>query len=106
MPRFLKRIVLVALVTTFFVALLAGVCMELSYAHHMASNPQPQIGKVIRMTVNHRSVIADQLDIVRAAGRWFIFWGERGQFTIPFLANCNVCSFLGLFLPARTFSMS
>jgi hypothetical protein len=24
-------------------------------------------------------VIADQLDIVRAAGRWFIFWGERGH---------------------------
>jgi hypothetical protein len=23
--------------------------------------------------------IADQLDIVRAAGRWFIFWGERGH---------------------------
>jgi hypothetical protein len=23
--------------------------------------------------------IAEQLDIVRAAGRWFIFWGERGH---------------------------
>ena len=23
--------------------------------------------------------MADQLDIVRAAGRWFIFWGERGH---------------------------
>jgi hypothetical protein len=23
--------------------------------------------------------IADQLEIVRAAGRWFIFWGERGH---------------------------
>ena len=23
--------------------------------------------------------IADQLDIVRAAGRWFVFWGERGH---------------------------
>jgi hypothetical protein len=23
--------------------------------------------------------LADQLDIVRAAGRWFIFWGERGH---------------------------
>ena len=23
--------------------------------------------------------IADQTDIVRAAGRWFIFWGERGH---------------------------
>jgi hypothetical protein len=23
--------------------------------------------------------IADQLDMVRAAGRWFIFWGERGH---------------------------
>lgn len=23
--------------------------------------------------------IADQLDIVRSAGRWFIFWGERGH---------------------------
>ncbi len=23
--------------------------------------------------------IADQLDIVRVAGRWFIFWGERGH---------------------------
>jgi hypothetical protein len=23
--------------------------------------------------------ITDQLDIVRAAGRWFIFWGERGH---------------------------
>jgi hypothetical protein len=23
--------------------------------------------------------IADQLDIVRAAARWFIFWGERGH---------------------------
>jgi hypothetical protein len=23
--------------------------------------------------------IADQLDIARAAGRWFIFWGERGH---------------------------
>ena len=23
--------------------------------------------------------IADQLDIVRAAGRWFIFWGKRGH---------------------------
>jgi hypothetical protein len=57
MPRFLKRIVLVALVTTFFVALLAGVCTELSYAQNTPSNPQPQIGKVVRMTVNHGSVI-------------------------------------------------
>jgi hypothetical protein len=23
--------------------------------------------------------IAEQLDIVRAAGRWFVFWGERGH---------------------------
>ena len=23
--------------------------------------------------------IAEQIDIVRAAGRWFIFWGERGH---------------------------
>ena len=23
--------------------------------------------------------IADQLDIVRSAGRWFVFWGERGH---------------------------
>src|SRR5437879_9124697 len=23
--------------------------------------------------------IAEQLDVVRAAGRWFIFWGERGH---------------------------
>jgi hypothetical protein len=23
--------------------------------------------------------LAEQLDIVRAAGRWFIFWGERGH---------------------------
>ena len=23
--------------------------------------------------------IAEQLEIVRAAGRWFIFWGERGH---------------------------
>jgi hypothetical protein len=23
--------------------------------------------------------IADQIDIVRAAGRWFVFWGERGH---------------------------
>lgn len=23
--------------------------------------------------------IADQLDIARAAGRWFVFWGERGH---------------------------
>jgi hypothetical protein len=23
--------------------------------------------------------IADQFDIVRAAGRWFIFWSERGH---------------------------
>jgi hypothetical protein len=23
--------------------------------------------------------ITEQLDIVRAAGRWFIFWGERGH---------------------------
>jgi hypothetical protein len=23
--------------------------------------------------------IAEQLDIVRAAGRWYIFWGERGH---------------------------
>lgn len=23
--------------------------------------------------------VTEQLDIVRAAGRWFIFWGERGQ---------------------------
>ena len=57
MPRFIKRIVLVALVTTFFVALLAGTCTELCYAHNMPSNPQPQIGKVIRMTVNHGCVI-------------------------------------------------
>jgi hypothetical protein len=25
------------------------------------------------------TAIADQLDIVRAAGRWFVFWGERGH---------------------------
>jgi hypothetical protein len=25
------------------------------------------------------AAIAEQLDIVRAAGRWFIFWGERGH---------------------------
>lgn len=25
------------------------------------------------------AAIADQLDIVRSAGRWFIFWGERGH---------------------------
>jgi hypothetical protein len=25
------------------------------------------------------TAISDQLDIVRAAGRWFIFWGERGH---------------------------
>ena len=25
------------------------------------------------------TAIAEQLDIVRAAGRWFIFWGERGH---------------------------
>jgi hypothetical protein len=23
--------------------------------------------------------IADQLEIVRAAGRWYVFWGERGH---------------------------
>jgi hypothetical protein len=23
--------------------------------------------------------LLDQLDIVRAAGRWFVFWGERGH---------------------------
>ena len=23
--------------------------------------------------------LAEQLDIVRAAGRWFVFWGERGH---------------------------
>jgi hypothetical protein len=23
--------------------------------------------------------LADQLDIARAAGRWYIFWGERGH---------------------------
>ena len=23
--------------------------------------------------------LSEQLDIVRAAGRWFVFWGERGQ---------------------------
>ncbi len=57
MPRFLKRIVLVALVTTFFVALLAGVCTELSYAHNLPSNPQPEIGKVVRKTVNHGCTI-------------------------------------------------
>jgi len=26
-----------------------------------------------------RIPVADQLDIVRSAGRWFIFWGERGH---------------------------
>jgi hypothetical protein len=25
------------------------------------------------------AAITDQIDIVRAAGRWFIFWGERGH---------------------------
>jgi len=24
-------------------------------------------------------LLADQLDIVRAAGRWYVFWGERGH---------------------------
>ena len=23
--------------------------------------------------------LAEQLDIVRAAGRWFVFWGQRGH---------------------------
>jgi hypothetical protein len=34
----------------------------------------------LRMAREHESVaIGEQLDIVRAAGRWFVFWGERGH---------------------------
>jgi hypothetical protein len=30
--------------------------------------------------MEHEAItIADQLDIVRAAGPWFVFWGERGH---------------------------
>ena len=44
--------------------------------------PRPRTSFLSRIGLNKATEpisIAEQLNIVRAAGRWFIFWGERGH---------------------------
>jgi len=42
--------------------------------------PKQRRGLVSRLGLTKGPIaVAEQLDIVRAAGRWFIFWGERGH---------------------------
>jgi hypothetical protein len=41
---------------------------------------RPAIPSLVGLAPTAETVaIAEQLDIVRAAGRWFIFWGQRGH---------------------------
>lgn len=44
-----------------------------------AAPPRSSLSRLGLAKEPERIPIADQLDIVRAAGRWFIFWGERGH---------------------------
>ena len=47
-----------------------------------AAGPQPRTSFLSRIGLTRAIApipIAEQLNIVRAAGRWFIFWGERGH---------------------------
>jgi hypothetical protein len=44
--------------------------------------PQPRGGFLSRIGLGKKKTpigMAEQLDIVRSAGRWFVFWGERGH---------------------------
>jgi hypothetical protein len=42
--------------------------------------PQRTLFSRLGLTKQTESIpVAEQLDIVRAAGRWFVFWGERGH---------------------------
>jgi hypothetical protein len=42
--------------------------------------PKQRRGLFSRLGLTKEPIaVAEQLDIVRAAGRWFIFWGERGH---------------------------
>jgi hypothetical protein len=44
--------------------------------------PEQRRGLLSRLGLAKKTepvAIAEQLDIVRAAGRWFVFWGERGH---------------------------
>ncbi len=45
-----------------------------------ADRPKPTLLSRLGITKQEPSIpVAEQLDIVRAAGRWFVYWGERGH---------------------------
>jgi cell division protein YceG involved in septum cleavage len=52
-----KRIIVVALVSIFFASLLIHVGIEISYASNKPQSPQPESGRVVRITINHGSVV-------------------------------------------------
>ena len=55
--KLLKRSGVSILVVFFFIGLLVSVHTELDYAQKLPGTPQAETGRVIRMTVNHGSVI-------------------------------------------------
>ncbi len=49
-------------------------------AADVTPKPRPNILSLVELDETAETVaLAEQLDIVRAAGRWFIFWGQRGH---------------------------
>lgn len=52
-----KRIIVVALVSIFFISLFAHVGIELSYASNKSRSPQTETGRVFRITINHGSTV-------------------------------------------------
>jgi hypothetical protein len=52
-----KRIAVVSLVSVFFLALLAHVCIEMSYASSKPRVRDMQAGRVLRMNIEHGSIV-------------------------------------------------
>jgi len=52
-----KRIIVVVLLSIFFISLFAHVGIELSYASNKPPSPQTETGRVFRITINHGSTV-------------------------------------------------
>jgi biopolymer transport protein ExbD len=52
-----KRIVVVILLSVFFISLFAHVGIELSYASNKPRSPQTETGRVLRISINHGSTV-------------------------------------------------